>query len=191
MAYHGSNAKTAQSLLGGSEFLSSENSYDWLGSGVYFWENDPMRALQWARKRWEGIETPSVIGAVVDLGLCLDLTMQEGIEAVRSAHRELVAMHKISREPLPENAGSERGHRMLDCAVINHLHRARKRVAPNSPFQTVRALFVEGAAVYDGAGFHDRTHIQLCVIDQLQIQGVFRLPKWQQTLLGIDQDIYS
>ena len=108
----------------------SENSYDWLGSGVYFWENDPMRALQWARNRWEGSETPSLIGAVVDLGLCLDLTMQEGIEAVRSAHRGLVAMHTISRKPLPENTGAERGHRKLDCAVINYLHRARQSFAP-------------------------------------------------------------
>ena len=110
--------------------------------------------------------------------------MQSGIEAVRSAHRGLVAMHTISRKPLPENTGAERGHRKLDCAVINYLHRARERIAPDVPYQTVRALFAESAAVYDGAGFHDRTHIQLCVIDQLQIQGVFRLPKWQQTLLG-------
>jgi hypothetical protein len=116
--------------------------------------------------------------------------MQSGIEAVRSAHRGLVAMHTISRKPLPENTGAERGHRKLDCAVINYLHRARERIAPDVPYQTVRALFAESAAVYDGAGFHDRTHIQLCVIDQLQIQGVFRLPKWQQTLLGIEQDIY-
>jgi hypothetical protein len=134
--------------------------------------------------------TPSVIGTVVDLGLCLDLTTQVGIEAVRSAHQGLVELHAITGKPLPTNTGLQRGSRNLDCAVINYLHQARKKIAPGVPYQTGRALFVEGGELYDGAGFHDRTHVQLCVIDQLQILGVFRLPKWQQKLLGIEQGLY-
>ena len=58
------------------------------------------------------------------------------------------------------------------------------------PYQTVRALFVEGGELYKDAGFHDRTHVQICVIDQHHILGVFRLPAWQQKMLGIEQELY-
>jgi hypothetical protein len=193
LAYHGCNAKTAQNLLSGSEFLISENSYDWLGSGVYFWENDPIRALQWAQGRWSAIEPASIVGVAVDLGTCLDLTTQQGIKAVKSAHVGLIEMHALTGKSLPENTGSDRdkGYRKLDCAVINHLHTARKRISAGLPYQTVRALFPEGEEAYTGAGFKDRTHVQLCVIDQRQILGVFRLPKWQQTEIGIETDLYS
>lgn len=58
------------------------------------------------------------------------------------------------------------------------------------PYETVRALFVEGGALYTGAGFHDRTHVQICVIEQPKILGVFRLPSRQQKILGIEADLY-
>ena len=167
--------------------MASENSYDWLGSGIYFWENDPVRAFQWARKRWHGFATPSLVGIAVDIGVCLDLTTQRDIEAVKSAYAELSKIYKRAGKPLPENSGfdGDKGYRKLDCAVINHLHTARKRVSPEAPYQTVRALFPEGVQTYPGAGFKDRTHVQLCVIDPHQILGVFRLPKWQQASLGL------
>jgi hypothetical protein len=172
----------------------SEKSYDWLSPGVYFWESDPIRALQWACLPWRNIKDPSVVGAVIDLGRCLDLTTQEGIEAVRSAHEGLVQLHAMTEEPLPQNGRSEKGKRNLDCAVIKHLHRARRKMAESElsilPYQTVRALFVEGTELYEGAGFHDKTHIQICVIDQSRIFGVFRLPVWHQKMLGIKQTLY-
>jgi hypothetical protein len=190
LAYHGCSVEAARDVLGGSEFLASENSYDWLGPGVYFWENDPIRAFQWACLPWRKIERPSLVGAVIDVGRCLDLTAQDGIEAVRSAYEGLVALHALAEEPLPKNSGSDKGKRHLDCAVIKHLHRARNRIAPNEPYQTVRALFVEGDTVYEGAGFHDRTHVQVCVAEQTRILGVFRLPEWQRKMLGIERELY-
>jgi len=174
--------------------LSTDNSYDWLGPGSYFWENDPIRAYQWAKLAWRKIDQPSLVGAVIDLGRCLDLTTQEGIEAVKSAYKGLKELHTITGEKLPINSGIEKGKRNLDCAVIKHLHRAHRKMIESDPtvqeYQTVRALFVEGAPLYAGAGFHDKTHVQICVIDPKQVLGVFRLPNWQQTSLGIEQPIY-
>ena len=175
--------------------MVSEKSYDWLGPGAYFWESDPIRAFQWACLPWRNIKSPSVVGAVIDLGRCLDLTTQEGIEAVRAAYEGLAQIHAMTEEPLPQNAGSEKGQRNLDCAVIKHLHRARQRLSESEPsilsYQTVRALFVEGTELYEGAGFHDKTHVQICVIDQRRILGVFRLPAWHQKMLGIDRTLYK
>ncbi len=59
-------------VLNGAGILQSDRDYDWLGPGAYFWESDPLRAMEWAKwksKRGE-YNRPAVIGAVIDLGNC-------------------------------------------------------------------------------------------------------------------------
>jgi hypothetical protein len=41
------------------------------------------------------------------------------------------------------------------------------------PFDTVRALFVEGGPAYPGAGFNERNHIQIAVRSRAAIKGLF------------------
>lgn len=129
------------------------------------------------------------------MGRCLDLTTKGGTEAVRAAYKGLVQLHEMTEQPLPQNVGSEKGKRHLDCAVIKLLHRARRKLGASdpaiSPYQTVRALFVEDKKLHKGAGFHHKTHIQICVIGQSRIFGIFRLPAWHQKSLGIDQKLYK
>jgi len=71
--FHGCEASTRDALLANPDGIKkSEKPYDWLGHGMYFWENNIDRALQWAKdkkKRGE-IEIPAVIGAVLDMGYC-------------------------------------------------------------------------------------------------------------------------
>ena len=191
LAYHGCSTQTAQTLLGGSEFLASEKPYDWLGHGVYFWEEDPVRAWQWATERPSTRESPSVVGAVISLGVCLDLTTQDGIQTVKSAHRGLKKFHKLTGQPLPVNGGRDFGLRRLDCAVINHLHRAREKGTNQPRYQTVRALFIEGRPLYPKAGFHAKTHTQLCVRDNACILGIFRIPQVHRESLGLPESLYD
>src|SRR5439155_1194366 len=51
---------------------------DWLGHGIYFWEDSYLRALRWAeeesKKSHRKIDLPAVIGATIELGNCLNLT---------------------------------------------------------------------------------------------------------------------
>jgi len=49
----------------------------------------------------------------------------------------------------------------------------------SQPYTTVRALFPEGSELYPGAGFQDKTHIQICV-ESGAVLGVFRIPEWQR-----------
>jgi hypothetical protein len=51
IAYHGCDADVARKLLDGEPFVASENTYDWLGSGIYFWEFGPDRALSFAEEQ--------------------------------------------------------------------------------------------------------------------------------------------
>ena len=77
-AYHGCDRQVAESvLLGRTRLEPSHNDYDWLGTGVYFWEYGPQRALEWAaglaKRRLQHIREPAVIGAITHLGICFDL----------------------------------------------------------------------------------------------------------------------
>ncbi|WP_234851529.1 hypothetical protein [Sinorhizobium meliloti] len=76
LGYHGCDKAVGMAALNGaSPLLPSEKAYDWLGSGIYFWENDPERALEWATQKAESgaYKEPFVLGAIIDLGNCLDL----------------------------------------------------------------------------------------------------------------------
>lgn len=44
------------------------------------------------------------------------------------------------------------------------------------PFDSVRAAFIEGDTIYPGAGFNEKTHIQICIINPDCIKGFF-LPR--------------
>jgi hypothetical protein len=88
------------------------------------------------------------------------------------------------------NHSGDKVKRFLDCAVMNHLFNSVLRTVQESdpkslPYSTVRALFPEGSKLYPGAGFRDKTHIQICVREPEQILGVFRIPEWQSEELGL------
>ena len=86
LAYHGCDRAVGEAVISGeSELLPSQNTYDWLGHGIYFWEYAPERAKAWG----EG----GVVGAVIQLGTCLDLTdvnytalLTAEFETIRHAH---------------------------------------------------------------------------------------------------------
>jgi hypothetical protein len=179
LAYHGCDRDLGEDLLAGNKsFQPSDNDYDWLGPGVYFWESNPHRALEFARekvKRNEAIRNPFVVGAVIDLGLCLDLTTKDSIENLRDAHRSLMKTISPTGGPLPIN-GPENWRRCLDCAVIRFLHLIREN-SDSEPIDTVRGIFTEGSPIYPGSAFLEKTHVQMAVINPECIKAVFRVPK--------------
>lgn len=171
LGYHGCDRTTAEQLLAGSPFGLSTNDYDWLGAGAYFWENDSVRAFRWAervKKRAGTITEPAVVGAVIDLGLCLDLTTQSSLDVIRTAYDGLSKVVDAAGQALPNNFDELR--RPLDCAVLNYLHASM----PEPKFQTVRGMFVEGGDLYPGAFIKRETHVQIAVRDLSCIRGVFR-----------------
>ncbi|MEZ0253673.1 MAG: hypothetical protein ACAI37_00245 [Chthoniobacter sp.] len=183
LAYHGCDKAIGERVLAGTAHLkASENDYDWLGTGIYFWENSARRASDWAvlakqnsRFSRANIKEPFVIGAIIDLGHCLDLLEAESISVVAKGFKELNGNAKAAGMTLPQNRkiGNELVIRGLDCAVINYVHAAREQDGEPA-FDTVRAPFIEGPALYENAGFHERTHVQICVRNPRQIIGYFR-----------------
>ncbi|MET0482453.1 MAG: hypothetical protein ABWZ27_05985 [Aestuariivirgaceae bacterium] len=178
LGYHGCDLKVGEEVLASSPFKSSENDYDWLGFGIYFWEANPIRGLNYAketmRRRRSKITEPFVVGAVIDLGICLDLTTSFGIATVQRGFASLRRSHGESGIPIPKNS-DDKLRRQLDCAVIQRVHEIFNDAALPS-FDTVRGLFTEGEPAYEGAAFNAKTHIQIAVRNPRCIKGVFRVP---------------
>lgn len=161
--------------------VASENDYDWVGRGIYFWEYNALRAYEFAcevrersRIRTPKIKQPAVVGAIIDLGECLNLLDSRFIDIVKKAHEDLTFAHEEAQEPIPSNSGGpDRLLRRLDYAVIQMLHTTREH--RNEPaFDTVRAAFIEGEPLYKGAGFYTKNHIQICVRNLSCVKGYFR-----------------
>lgn len=174
IGFHGCDRSLGERvLLGHTQLELSKNSYDWLGEGVYFWEDNYERAMEWAKLRFA---QPAVLGAVIDLGNCLNLMDSWCIEQVCEQHKNFVDTTSSLGLALPQNTNL-RGNtdevlRHLDCAVINSLHEDRARRG-ETPFDSVRAVFTEGTRLYSQAGFHEKTHIQIAVRTPDCIRGVF------------------
>jgi len=57
----------------GETFKKSQNNYDWLGEGIYFWSS-VRTAHQFADSKGDGqVKTPAVVGAILQIGECFDL----------------------------------------------------------------------------------------------------------------------
>jgi len=180
LGYHGCDRDVGDSLIDGTPFEESRNEYDWLGWGIYFWEANPIRGLEFAnewKERNGKIKEPYVVGAIIDLGYCLDLTTSAGVRAIRGAHKDFIAYSNKAGSPIPKNSGNDEDKllRKLDCAVVNHLHHVLQ-VGRQKPFDSVKGVFIEGGRMYDDSGFYNKTHIQICVRNPECIKGVFRVP---------------
>jgi hypothetical protein len=178
LGYHGCDASLGEKVLAGKAQLKpSEKDYDWLGNGIYFWVDSPERAWDWANNRpgSKKIRKPFVIGALIYPGLCLNLTDYGVIDQLGVAHKVLAAAS--GSQEMPKNTLMEDGVtklRRLDCAVIETLHSLRAD-QKEEPYDSVYGVFDEGKPAFDGAGFREKTHIQLAVRDQAIVVGYFRV----------------
>lgn len=174
--FHGCKKETKEILLDNiSLFRNSENDYDWLGNGVYFWENDYERARRWAFNSYG--EDAAVLGAKIRLGSCFDLSNTFSKQMLKESFEDFRMMCETLHLPMPHNANytgflgnpNDLVLRRLDRAVLEYLFSN----LPIDEFQTVRAPFQEGFEVFPGSAFRELDHIQLCVRDLDSITAVF------------------
>ena len=187
LGYHGCEKNVGEAILSGQQkhLKKSSQDYDWLGEGIYFWENSPQRALEFAHdKKARGeVKEPFILGAVIDLKNCLDFLDRRDVDLLKKSYEalrntfDLANVDRESKLEIPQNSLLVDGvtmKRYLDCAVIRKLHTIAK-VEKQTEYDSVRSLFIEGEAPYKGAGFRDKNHIQLCIMNKRCIQGYFRL----------------
>lgn len=181
LGFHGCDKTVCDKILNRNYLLTaSENDYDWLGNGIYFWENNPSRALEYAlelKKRGK-IKNEAVIGAVIDLGYCLNLLESRYLHVVKYGYEILCKKLEISGRSIPENkfGGSKIDLllRYLDCAVIEMVHQYNKE-NKEKDYDSVRGVFIEGNELYPNSGFKEKNHIKICIRNPNCIKGYFRV----------------
>jgi hypothetical protein len=154
-----------------------------LGHGLYFWEDSCDRAWKWAeeeaKKPQSNIKKSAVLGAVIDLGNCLNLIDSEDLDLVKIAHETYLEFCAMSGMEPAKNRGKDFRARYLDMAVFETLHTVLQKEG-KAPFETVRAFFVEGEPLYENAGLRSLDHIQICVRNPDNIIGYF-LPRLKRS----------
>ena len=107
IGFHGCNKDVFNKVVcNGEHLVASSNSYDWLGNGIYFWEQNYERAYEWAKNRYG--KDAAVIGAVIDLGYCLNLTDSSSNEKLQLGYRLLELRCSLLNKPLPKNRKSKK-----------------------------------------------------------------------------------
>lgn len=184
IGYHGCDAKVRDQLVSRklAHLEMSNNPYDWLGTGIYFYENDAKRALHFAtaaatypdrKYSAKPIESPSVVGAVLRLGTCWDLSSQVGLKVFQATHDRMVEqgipLPKPNKQANPED--EDLILRPFDRAVINTGHNAQSDI--KASYDSVRSIFSQGSAVVSGSGFKKLNHVQIAIRNTQCILGYF------------------
>lgn len=184
LGFHGCDKEIRDRVVSEKGFLlkKSENDYDWLGHGIYFWENNHQRALKFAKELKDNppkgkkdlVKEPAVLGAIIDLGHCLDLIDSKYLDVLKVSYDYLCDSSKTHNLTLPKNKITTTGEllvRNLDCAVIQTAHALNE--IEHTPYDSVRGVFFEGDDLYENAGFKEKNHIQIAIRNQNCIKGFF------------------
>ncbi len=186
LGFHGCDSEVLHNVINGHADLNfSENDFDWLGHGIYFWEYSQLRALEYAtqvsqrKKEKNHIHKPAVLGAIIDLGHCLDLIEFENLQLLRRSFELFKDTCRSYGLNLPVNkpGGSitDLLLRDLDCAIIESIHLTRLEDGLR-PYDSVKGVFLEGKELYPDAGFKEKNHVQICIRNPNCIKGFF-LPR--------------
>ena len=155
--FHGTTQHSARAILKDG-FRLSQNPYDWLGDGVYFFQDGLERAWEWAHENHG--EEAAVVGAEILLVNCLDLLDTKWTKIVTQVYDQFLSYFKQLGLSLPyQSSGAHR----LDREVINYAVGVLGE--QGTTISCVRASFSEGRTIYPDSAFYDYSHVQIALRD--------------------------
>lgn len=161
--YHGTHVDHLESIFADG-LRYSTNEWDWLGDGVYFFQDSPFRAREWAEQH-HGPANAAVLRATIRLESCVDLLDIAWWPTLSSSHRQFVEREKV----LPRQTATSGAHR-LDRAVLNYM--AAVLAEEGQTVRCLRAAFVEGERLFPASALYSRSHVQIAVRDPLLIEDL-------------------
>lgn len=158
VGFHGTSKAAVPRLLAG-EIGRSDQHFEWLGTGFYLWQESPWRAQEWAVERF--VDEAAVIVARVSLDGCLDLLNPYWQRELADADDQYMAECLAEDRPPAQNRPS--GNRARDCAVINWY--CDSVASEGLHIRSVRAIFEEGAPIFEASAVRALSHVQIAVRD--------------------------
>jgi hypothetical protein len=202
-AYHGTTKSRAEKILSGQFRRPNRTKpFYWLGRGIYFFQDNPHLALKWAKRTAESRgEEPAVLHAQIDLTGCMDIAFDpRWHELLGEAHNRLRksggALACLDQTPLrilddqvlvrgrsgPSDGEdtTTAGLNYLDYVVLEFAIEALK--AQGVVIESVRALFLEGQAVYPNSWVYDQAHLAIAVRHEFQKQRIRSIAPYEESL---------
>lgn len=192
IAFHGCDIDIRNKLVSNpNDIKISKKPFDWLGNGMYFWENNYQRAIEWAKNKEDKgeIKRAGVLGAVLQLGHCCDFLDSKFTNLVGLYYEPMSEHYRMSNKELPQNIDADHDVnkdqlvRLLDCAVIEYMHTSiegkyhqdiiKTGYSNTKVFESTRGAFSEGGPAFNGAGIRKKSHIQICIRNMNCIKGFF------------------
>ena len=167
--YHGTTTESAKRIIK-QGFAQSRQGYDWLGDGIYFWQDAPERAWEWAKNlsKRRG-EKPAVVGVKIRFNIgqqegntqYVDLLDIPWEKRIGSTFRRLKRDFELQGLALPKQTT---GAHRLDYQVVNSLVEDLDR--EGIKVLAMRAAFQEGIPIFEESALHNRSHVQIAVRDE-------------------------
>lgn len=167
--FHGTSSNNVKKILS-EGFKPSSNEYDWLGDGVYFFQDALERAWEWARKIHK--ENAAVIGAEIRLEDCIDLLDIHWTRVLSELYDSFLAQMKRANLELPkQSSGAHRLDRLIINYAVGFLAEREIRI------RCVRGAFIEGKPIFPDSAIFDRAHVQIAVRDIMLIEKMWAEPR--------------
>ena len=167
--YHvGALADVVAAVKTGFGLRWSTEMHDWLGHGIYFWE-DISWAEWWQAERWhesKGVGPGAILAASINTDLLLDLGSRSDAGYFREeASINLEAIQKRKNRPVNDRE-NQLFH--LDCEVANSV---QKRLA-DAGKHGLRMPFYLGQSLTSGGNFFADQHLQVCLWNTESLQDL-------------------
>ena len=164
--YHGTSQTKAANILK-HRFRASDNDYDWLGTGIYFFQDAPLRARQWATQQHP--DNPAVIRSLIRLDNCIDLFDIGWQPLLKNVYNSFVEQYRETNRPLPKQQPDRSKAHRLDCAFFNY---SIEFIAPQGQnIDGVRAAFMEGERLFPDSAVFELAHVQIAIRNPELIKG--------------------
>jgi hypothetical protein len=169
--YHGTSRESAMSILGTAFEMCNRND-DWLGKGVYFWQDAPLHANWWARE-YKRYDDPVVLCSEIYFNpdFCIDLldsTKDSLIVSILRSSSEQVNRSILRKRMEERQRGLQDYSGSWFSAIDKHtIDFATQSVGEirGRPVKAVRSIFQDGEKIHSTSRLYDMSHVQLVVID--------------------------
>lgn len=152
-AYHAGNTDNIERFVKGHSYLDkSYHKNNWLGAGVYFWENDSRRAENWQIDKEKG----SILECEIDTDNLLNLL--EDSDETTHFFKQAKSTSSIIGSNIINNRSAQRFEH--DCKIFNLL-----RGNLEEDFSGIRMAFHLGESVSKDGNLYTGQHIQICLWD--------------------------
>jgi len=182
LGYHGTTVENGEKILA-SRFNISRADTLWLGHGIYFFQDAPIRAQRRANLvSHERSSRPFLIRAVIETGNCLDLLDWHHWSLLKKFYDQYESEIAAEAENLPDQMGSEfvdrtsesydtyrslSWRRYKDNLLINTFVKYMEKVGIT--FDTIRCPFVSGSPIFRESWIFKASSVVVNVLDHSAI----------------------